>query len=84
MINLFRRCAMCITTSALSASCVCDHALFVAGRKNLREAMSVVCTACIYTGTILSDVLLKFKRGMPVVSSITTPLRVLCFEFIVL
>ena len=38
--------------------------------------MSVVCTACIYTGAVFFHVFLKFKRGMPAVSSMATPLRV--------
>ena len=43
---------------------------------HLWEAMSVVCTICIYTGAVFFHVFLKFKRGMPAVSSMTTPLRV--------
>ena len=44
--------------------------------KNLWEAMSVECTACIYDGSVFFYVFLKYKRGMPAVSSMTTPLRV--------
>ena len=46
--------------------------------KNLWEAMSVVCTTCIYTGAraVFSHAFLKFKKGMPPVSSVTMPLRV--------
>ena len=43
--------------------------------KRLWEAMSVVCSTCIYTGAAFFHVFLKFKRGMLVVSSMTTPLR---------
>ena len=40
--------------------------------------MSVVCTACrpTYTGAVFFHVFLKFEKGMPAVSSMTTPLRV--------
>ena len=34
-------------------------------------AMSVVCTAGVYTGAVFFHVFLKFKRGMPAVSSMT-------------
>ena len=44
--------------------------------KNLWEAISVACTACIYTGTVFFHVFLKFKRGMAAVCSMTTPMRV--------
>ena len=43
--------------------------------KNLLEAMSVVCTACIYTGAVFCYVFLKFKMGMPPVCSMTTSLH---------
>ena len=38
--------------------------------------MSVVYTACIYTGTVFFHVLLNFNRSMPAVSFMTMPLRV--------
>ena len=44
--------------------------------KNLWEAMSIACTVCIYTGAVFFHVFLNFKRGIPAVSSMTTPLRV--------
>ena len=47
--------------------------------KNLWEAMSVVSSMhrlSIYTGAVFFHVFLKFKRGMPAVSSMTTPLRI--------
>ena len=59
--------------------CVCDHAVFVEDRKKFVVAMSVVCTACTYrpTGAVFFFLLfLKFKKGMPAVSSMATPLRV--------
>ena len=57
--------------------CVCDYAVFVGDCKNLWEAMNVVCTACIYTGTLFFHEFLKCERGMPAsVSSMTTPLHV--------
>ena len=44
--------------------------------KNLWEAMSVVCTACIrYVWELyFLHAFLKFKRGMPTVSAMATPL----------
>ena len=44
--------------------------------KHLWVVMCVVCTAYIYTGAIFFYVFPKFKRGMPAVTSMTTPLRV--------
>ena len=44
--------------------------------KRLWQAMNVVCSTCIYNGTFFLHVFLKFKRGMPAVSSMTTPLLV--------
>ena len=44
--------------------------------KTFWEAVSAVCTACIYTGAVVCHVFLKFKRGMPAVSSMTASLRV--------
>ena len=37
----------------------------------LCEAMSVVCTACFYTGAVSFHVFPKFKRGIPAVTSMT-------------
>ena len=61
---------------ALRLVCVCDHAVFVGGRKKLWEAISVACTFCAFTGTVFFHVFLKFKRGMPAVSFMTTQMRV--------
>ena len=44
--------------------------------KNLWEAMSKVCTACIYTRAVFFHVFPKIKMGMAAVSSTATPLRV--------
>ena len=37
--------------------------------------MRINASTCIYTGAVLFHVFLKFKRGMPAVSSMTAPLR---------
>ena len=54
--------------------------------KNLMEAMSIVCTACLCTGAVFFACVSKIQEGMPAVSAMATPLRVynLCFEFTVL
>ena len=44
--------------------------------KNLWEAKSVVCTACIYTGAVFFQLFPKIKRGIAAVSSMATPLHV--------
>ena len=43
--------------------------------KRLRKAISVVCSNCTYNGAVFFHVFLKFKRGMPVVSSMVPLLR---------
>ena len=50
-----------INANARSASCVCDHAAFVGGRKKFVGAMSVACTACIILEPYFFHVFLKFK-----------------------
>ena len=65
-----------INASARSVSCVCNHAVFVGGRKKFVEAMNVVCTACIYTGAVFFHLFPKIKRGMDAVSSVATQLHV--------
>ena len=45
--------------------------------KHLWEVMSVVCTACIYSGAVFFHMFPKFKRGMLAVVFMTTPLRVM-------
>ena len=44
--------------------------------KNLWEAMSLVCTACIYTGAVFFHLFAKIKRNMAAITSVATSLRV--------
>ena len=55
---------------------VCDHALIVGGRKTLVGGHE--CSTqhlYMYAGALFFHAFLKFKRGMPAVSSMTTQLR---------
>ena len=55
--------------------CVCDHVVFVGGRKKSEGGHECsMYRLCIYTGAVFFHVLLKFKMGMPVTTSTTTPL----------
>ena len=56
---------------------VCDHAVIVGGRKTLvgGHECSMQLHHLLYTGAAFFHVFLKFKRGMPAVSSMPTPLR---------
>ena len=62
VINLFRRCALThMRVRPSICVCVIMRCLSEAAI-NLWEAMSVVCTACIYTGAAFFHEFLKFKE----------------------
>ena len=58
--------------------CVCDPAVFVGGRNKFvgGHECSMHCLHILYTRAVFYHVLPKFKRGIPSVSFVTTPVRV--------
>ena len=65
-----------LNASACSALCVCDHAVFVEGRKKFVGDHECNMHACTDTGAVFFHLFPKTKRCMAAVSSVAALLRV--------